>query len=511
MANINPITGKTNEQVLAESTAAAKAAAEKIGGTFTQGVGLSLPSADKLADAPNINVSNLQGEVPASVNNAVNNISTAASGTSAYLQSLQKQIESAQADYKAQSEAALKGMGDLATNRNTTNISDLKTSLYSEYGIPAEYEKLTALAPEISSLQEKINAIDTAEAQSIENLRSQPISEIVAEGREARIKRQAAIERSGYSAELSAKTALAEMYKGNITLAQSMVSDAVNTATYDIQQQNANLDKLYTYYGDFLSTLDKTTQNQLSSLRDELKTEEANQREDKTNVLNLMLQYPDAGINVTDALMDATNKANSWKQTNPTYKLQELNGTVYKVDERGNIVSTVSGGADKMLSVSEALALGVPFGTTESQAKGITPTSQQQKNTVLTLSKSDVIIKQIKDAIDKVNLADTAIGAKFKGLALNAQALAKTNVNAVAYKSLSQGLLAQLARATGEVGVLTDQDIARAKSLIPTFYDTKETATAKLEQLQSFFTDLKASASGQGINQSGNNDPLGIF
>jgi len=186
---------------------------------------------------------------------------------------------------------------------------------------------------------------------------------------------------------------------------QSLISDSVNAATYDIQQQRADLDKLYDYYGDFINSLDKDTQNQLSILRDELKTEETNQKSDKTNVLNLMLKYPGAGISVSDDMNTATAKATSWQQANPTYKLQELNGTVYKVDEQGNIISAVSGGGEKMLSVSEALSLGVPYGTTESQAFGITPTSQKQRDTVMTLSKADVIIDQIKNAIDKVKLS----------------------------------------------------------------------------------------------------------
>jgi len=345
---INPLTGKTNEQVLAESTAVAKKAAEMMGKTFTQGVGLSLPSADKISENAPIGLSNIQADIPTSVNNAIKNATTTASGTSAYIQTLQKQIEDINKYVTETKSAALQGMQNTVNSYPSTSISDLTRDLYAQYGITENLGKISEIAPQISTLQDKINAIDLSEAKSIENLRSQPISEITAQGREAAIKRQAAIERSGYAADLSAKTALVEMYRGNISLAQSLISDSVNAATYDIQQQRADLDKLYDYYGDFINSLDKDTQNQLSILRDELKTTEEDQKTEKTNVLNLMLNYPSAGINVNDSLQDATLKAQK---------------------------------ASKVLSVSEAKALGVPFGTTEKEAYGLVPGSSSEFTT----------------------------------------------------------------------------------------------------------------------------------
>ena len=218
-------------------------------------------------------------------------------------------------------------------------------------------------------------------------------------------------------------------------------------------------------------------------------------------------------------MTNAAEKAASAKTSNLDTSIQEINGQKVLVNnqtgETIKVLGTAGGGTSstELLSPSEAVTLGVPYGTTkgDAAAKGIIPTSQKQKDTLKTLSKADVIISQIEKSIDGLDLANSPIYSIAKGSALNTQALLKTNTNAVAYKSLKEGLLAQLARASGEVGVLTDQDINRARSLLPTFFDTKETAKAKIDQLKSFFADLKSSASGQSIYSESDNDPLGIM
>ena len=146
--------------------------------------------------------------------------------------------------------------------------------------------------------------------------------------------------------------------------------------------------------------------------------------------------------------------------------------------------------------------MGVPYGTTKGQAVGLQPTSQKVKDTINNLNKADVIANQIEKAVDKLELGDNPASAAIRAAQLYIEARSKSNVNAVAYESLKEGLLAQLARATGEVGVLTDQDIQRARSLLPSFNDTKETAKAKISQLRSFFSDLKKS-----IGPTGSSNP----
>jgi ribosomal protein L17 len=134
-----------------------------------------------------------------------------------------------------------------------------------------------------------------------------------------------------------------------------------------------------------------------------------------------------------------------------------------------------------------------------------------QKNTIDSLNKATVIADQIETAVNKLNLANSWLEVPIRYASLSTGALTKSNVDAVAYKSLVTGLLSQLARATGEVGVLTDQDIQRVKSLLPDFNDTKATAKAKLDQLRNFFDALKDSIAGTqtSTTTSGGSTDLG--
>jgi hypothetical protein len=64
-----------------------------------------------------------------------------------------------------------------------------------------------------------------------------------------------------------------------------------------------------------------------------------------------------------------------------------------------------------------------------------------------------------------------------------------------AWDGYSQGVLAILARGMGEKGVLTEQDIGRAKGLLPAPDDTVERRATKFRELKEFVDDRIAKAS----------------
>ena len=106
------------------------------------------------------------------------------------------------------------------------------------------------------------------------------------------------------------------------------------------------------------------------------------------------------------------------------------------------------------------------------------------------------VINQIENLLDRLNLGKTPTEALKRGAELEASAWAKTNPDASAYKSLVEGTLSILLRALGEVGALSNIDIARARKLIPTFFDTEEVAKAKIEQLKDL---IKNAAKARGV------------
>jgi hypothetical protein len=66
----------------------------------------------------------------------------------------------------------------------------------------------------------------------------------------------------------------------------------------------------------------------------------------------------------------------------------------------------------------------------------------------------------------------------------------QSDPNLVLADSLATGFLAKFARAAGEVGVLTDQDIARAKPLTYSIHDTPEVREKKKNAIKGLFQEI---------------------
>jgi hypothetical protein len=95
--------------------------------------------------------------------------------------------------------------------------------------------------------------------------------------------------------------------------------------------------------------------------------------------------------------------------------------------------------------------------------------------------------------------------------------LMQSDPNLTLAANLRQGFLAKFARAAGEVGTLTDQDIARAEQLVPTENDVPEVRKGKLDKMRSLANEIYIRGQRQ-VNPLGNantqkqplSDPLGI-
>jgi plastocyanin len=161
---------------------------------------------------------------------------------------------------------------------------------------------------------------------------------------------------------------------------------------------------------------------------------------------------------------------------------------------------------DKLLSPTEAQLLGLPYGTTreEAAAQGVQALSPKARETIKAVGDAQVIFNQLKGAVDKLNLSNTPWLNFGQGLKLTIGAGSKSDLNASDYQALANSMLSKISRATGEVGVLNEGDINRAKSAIPTFYDTKESAQRKLIQLNDLFTEFQKRAMSAYTTTSSN-------
>lgn len=158
---------------------------------------------------------------------------------------------------------------------------------------------------------------------------------------------------------------------------------------------------------------------------------------------------------------------------------------------------------DALLQAQSILGPGQTPATYLSYAKAIqasnkatAPNATQQK-TQNALKNATNVIDEIENAYQTVGGAQGAV----KGTARNLGGRVRLDQDANYYNSQRQGYLSRIARAFGEVGTLSDQDIARAVNLIPDLADTPQNAARKLAGLRSLLAQAQQANSGGAGNQ----------
>lgn len=225
----------------------------------------------------------------------------------------------------------------------------------------AEAEEVTGIDPEEYFAERKadvaevealytdynntVTARDNALLRKEEQLQGYPGG--ILRGEQALINKQYNITLSQKSAAINTKMAIMQMKQENFAEAQSFIDDAVADylapleADYQVFQQFRleNQERIDQLNDEEKEALDRAEAYQLELFN--------RAEEDANAVKQLLLQYPNAGIKIGDTEEEALEKI-------------------------GRLPAEVD-----ILSVSEAKALGVPYGTTREQALGITPVTER--------------------------------------------------------------------------------------------------------------------------------------
>ena len=283
-------------------------------------------------------------------------IDTAYTNATSTSQLLQQQLAQQQKE-REEMEKSLAGAGatgatlwqkmlSLAGQKPTVEAQKTLAEQQAKYEVPEWLEKVQAQNVKVAQIQGDITKLDVQRQTEIDRAYTLGMPMAYIQSNINEIDRVRNSKKAYKVAEMSAEAALMQAYQGNLSEARGLVADAVNAYTYDIQQQRSDFDYVFNVYGDWINGLEAKDRQILEDTRADLIRQEEITRTEKTNLMNLMLQYPEAGITITDTLERATEKA------------------------RAAIVATPD-----LLSISEAKSLGVPYGTTRQQALGITPPS----------------------------------------------------------------------------------------------------------------------------------------
>ena len=235
---------------------------------------------------------------------------------------IQKQQEKLDAD-KAAAQAALSKAGLTGTG---TSLQEQLFTGYLEKAPVADYQK---------ALQEAQAMYGVTEGLAELKLQSEKVAQLKGEIEKLEIQRQneldVANKRLASMTSIQAeKNAINERYDSqrvklvgdyNIEAAilaakSNYLSEANNLVQYAVQAYTASItaeinrfDNLYSLASDWVSSLNAQEKSILDDAKAELERERDLETTRLNNVLNLKLQYPNAGINPTDTLEEATAKA----------------------------------------------------------------------------------------------------------------------------------------------------------------------------------------------------------
>ena len=270
---------------------------------------------------------------------SVTNILTGAATGSAYADQLMKQIEDLNKRIDEEQKEKKTWAEKIFAPPEKTREERL-TELRTQYGIPEKLDLLQQQNIKVTQLKSEIDKLDIdrqTEIDRIYNIPGQGMDFIRGEVNE--INRLYDSKKAYLSAQLGAEAALLQAYAGNLDAANSLVNDSVNAFLWDYTEQINRWKFAYTYHTDIINSLTAEQRDILNKAYQESVRQYNDAREDKTNVMNLMLKYPQAGITIDDTTDSATEKASKWQATQsaevPTERKAMANISTFLESKRG--------------------------------------------------------------------------------------------------------------------------------------------------------------------------------
>ena len=241
------------------------------------------------------------------------------------------------------------------------------------------------------------------------------------------------------AARMGALAATAQVLEGNIALAKKTAEDMINAQYAPLEQEIANQQEIIALNYQNLTATDKIRADKLTRLYKEKETQIANEKEIRNAVSDVMLKAAENGA--SRATLDAINNSTTEREA------------IYNAGD-----SLAKFATDDLLSPNEASTLGVPYGTTQSQAAamGVIPnavlTPEDKIKQEYTMSgKVDNSIKESKKSVTQINIMNKALQD-----ARNAEASGET------YNPGSQGVLVTFQKMLDPTSVVRESEYARS-------------------------------------------------
>lgn len=265
------------------------------------------------------------------------------SGSNTVTNLVQTQLDALQkekADAQAKLEAAGKGgatdiAGLIASYKTPTmDLAGAESRAETKYGTADALAKMQQQNAIVAGIQGELNQLNTEEMIAIDRAEGRVASRGAIEDEKNTIQRDYNIKKAYKNAELYAQAALAQVYSNNYENAQNLVAKAVDYYITEIQQQIADYKDIFSMQSDWIKSLKDDEKDLLKMKYDELVKEEKDVTSEKTEVLDLMIQYPNAGISIKDSVTEAGMKVVLYQKQHPEVKNAQLR---YITDDSGNV------------------------------------------------------------------------------------------------------------------------------------------------------------------------------
>lgn len=257
-----------------------------------------------------------------------------------------KNIQQEKADYENKM-SGKSNMTDLISAYSPPKIDITGQTAQQEqkYGISDKLAKMEEQNAIVAGLNGELNQLNIEELTAIDRAEGRSASRGAIEGEKETITRDYNIKKAYKSAELYSQAALAQVYSDNYANAQNLVNKAVDNYLVEIKQEIDDYNNLFSLQSDWIQSLDEKEQKLLEQKYNDLVKKEEQTKEDKQNVLNLMLENPNAGITIEDTLESAAQKVATYNKVHPeisqTIGSSETGYTMY--DKYGNVIGTKTG------------------------------------------------------------------------------------------------------------------------------------------------------------------------
>ena len=253
---------------------------------------------------------------------------------------MQKQQEKLDAD-KAAAQVALSNAGLTGTGtslqeqlftgyQKSAPVADYRSALttaQSEYGVTEALSDVKLQSEKVAQMRAAIENLDLQRQNELDiaNTRLASMTSIQAE--KNAINERYDSQRVKLVGDYNIEAAILAAKSNYLSEANNLVQYAVQAYTADITAEINRFNNLYSLASDWVNSLDAQEKSILDDAKAELERERDLETERLNNVLNLKLQYPNAGINSTDTLEEATDKVEKYQKTAPNIEPPKVIGS----------------------------------------------------------------------------------------------------------------------------------------------------------------------------------------